>query len=58
MIALHLPSFETPTAALDWLHERYEVIRVALLPGADGQIRGTALVRAKGAADLAGERAA
>lgn len=45
MIAVHLPSFDTETDALDWLHDRYEVIRVVLFVGADGLVRGTALAR-------------
>ncbi len=44
MIALHLPSFVDEQTALDWLHERYRVLRVCLLRGDDGLIRGTALV--------------
>ena len=45
MIAVHLPSFDDETAALDWLHERYQhVFRVVLFEGQDGLVRGSALV--------------
>lgn len=46
MIAIHLPSFDTVEAALDWLEAQGEIVRVCLSRGADGMIRGTALVRA------------
>jgi hypothetical protein len=50
MSAIHLPSFETVEAALDWLHSQGDVVRVCLMLGNDGMVRGTALVRQKEAA--------
>lgn len=48
MLAILIPSFESPEAALDWVHAQGDVIRVCLMRGADGMIRGNALVRAPG----------
>jgi hypothetical protein len=45
MIALLVPSFETPEAAIDWIEAQGEPIRVCLMRGADGMIRGNALIR-------------
>jgi len=45
MVAILIPSFETPEAAIDWVHAQGEVIRICLMRGADGMIRGNALVR-------------
>ena len=53
MIALFLPASETVDEALDWLHAQGEVIRVTLMRGEDGLVRGTALVKPR----AAGERA-
>ncbi len=46
MMVLHLPNFVTVEQALDWLDSRGKTVRVCLTAGADGMIRGTALVRA------------
>lgn len=45
MYVVHLPSFDTVEDALDWVHAQGEVVRVCLLRGADGWIRGTALLK-------------
>ena len=45
MTAILVPSFETPEAALDWIELQGEPIRVCLMRGADGLIRGNALIR-------------
>lgn len=46
MIAIHLPSFENEEAAIDWLYEHHPgYVRVVLYRGADGMVRGSALVR-------------
>ena len=49
MIALYLPACETIHEAMDWIHSQGEVVRVALMRGEDGLIRGTALIRVRAA---------
>jgi hypothetical protein len=44
VIAIHLPSFDTVEDALDWIHQQGHVVRVTLLRGMDGLIRGNALI--------------
>jgi hypothetical protein len=44
MTAILVPSFETPEAALDWIELQGDPIRVCLMRGADGLIRGNAIV--------------
>jgi hypothetical protein len=43
--ALLVPSHATVDEAMDWLHQRGEVVRVCLMRGADGMVRGNAVVR-------------
>lgn len=45
MVAVHLPSFESVELALDWLETQGAIVRVCLMRGNDGMVRGTALVR-------------
>lgn len=45
MIALLIPSFPDETSAMDWLDKQGTIVRVVLLRGPDGFVRGTALVR-------------
>ncbi len=46
MIVIHLPSFDTVTAALDWLAEQPGTVeRVVLMRGRDGMVRGSAVMR-------------
>jgi hypothetical protein len=45
MIAILVPSFESVEAAPDWLELQGEIVRVVLMTGNDGQIRGNALVK-------------
>ncbi len=47
MFVVHLPSFDTVEDALDWVHAQGEVVRVVLLTGVDGLIRGTALLKGR-----------
>ncbi len=45
MLAILIPSFDTPEDALDWLDAQGTVLRVCLMRGMDGKVRGNALVR-------------
>lgn len=47
MLVVNLPSFPTPTEALDWLERQGETLHVCLMRGPDGMIRGSALIRPK-----------
>jgi len=47
MIIVHLPNFATPDAALDWLDGQGETIRVYLMRGPDGMLRGSAIIHPK-----------
>lgn len=44
MIGILVPSFPDVEAALDWLETQGEVIRVCLMRGDDGMVRGNALL--------------
>jgi hypothetical protein len=45
MIAILIPSFETVDAAIDYVEKHGEPVRICLLRGEDGKVRGNALVR-------------
>lgn len=45
MIALLIPSHETEADALDWVEAHGVIVRVVLMRGFDGKVRGNALVR-------------
>jgi len=49
VIIVHLPSFRTPDEALDWLDGQGETIRVYLMRGPDGMLRGSAVIQPKAA---------
>ena len=45
MIAIVIPSCDSIEAALDYVGQHGHPIRVCLMRGADGKVRGNALVR-------------
>ncbi len=45
MKAILIPSFDTVEDALDFVERHGEVVRVSLMRGQDGKVRGNALVR-------------
>lgn len=45
MRAVLIPSFDTVEEAIDWVEKHGTVVSVSLMRGADGKVRGNALVR-------------